>query len=397
MTKAPPTLATTTKVRAPVPSPDVSPFIDLTLYDRDPQDVFEAGITDLQIKLPEWAPREGNTEVLLLEAMALEVAELIFTANRIPSSVVETILKLYGITRDAGEAPTVDLLVTLAGTQGYTIPAGINVRLDLPGGVDPIVFTTGAETVVALGVSTVTLSAVGDRFTAAANGTPAGTLVEMLESIFFIEKVELATAVIGGRDPEFDDTYFERGVQRFSRLSDTLVLPRHFTTYAMENPLVKRAVSIDNYDPTADPDGNGPTGNDPGHVTVAVYGDNVMLTAGEKTDLYTEMDGLALANLAVHVVDPTVTPVDVTVQVQVEKTYALNDVVDNVTAAINDYLSPLTWEWGDVVRRNELISVISSAPGVSYLESMTAPAADIVLPGVANLTTTGTVTITAIP
>lgn len=380
-----------------MPSPDVSPFIDLTLYDRDPQDVFEAGISDLQIKLPEWAPREGNTEVLLLEAMALEVAELIFAANRIPSSVVETVLKLYGINRDAGEAPTADLLVTLAGTQGYTIPAGINVRLDLPGGVEPLVFTTGAEVVVPVDTSTVTLSAVGDRFTAEANGTPAGTLLEVLESIFFIEKIELATPVANGRDPEFDDTYFERGAQRFSRLSDTLVLPRHFTTYALEDPLVKRAYAIDNYDPAADPEGDGPTGNDPGHVTVAVYGNGVMLTTAEKDALDAEMEGMAMANLAVHVVDPTITPVDVTATIQADKAYALNDVIDNVNAALNEYLSALTWEWGAVVRRNELISVISSTTGVAYLESMPVPAADVTLPGVANLTTPGTLTITANP
>lgn len=376
-----------------MPSPDVSPFIDLTLYDRDPQDVFDAAVTDLQIKMPEWAPREGNTEVMLMESLALEAAELIFALNRIPNSTVETVLKLYGIDRDAGEPPTTSLLVTLAGSQGYTIPP-ITVRLDLGNNLDPVVFATDSDVVVPAGQTTVTIAATGDRFTADANGTPAGTFVELLETLFFVEHVELATDVTGGRDPETDDTYFERGVQRFGRLSDTLVLPRHFTTYALEQPYVKRATTMDNYDPANDPEGDGPTGNDPGHVTVAVYGDSQFVAQTDKDTLLAGMSDLSLANLTVHVVDPTITTVDVTVTVVGDPSFIPTDVVNNVKTAVQDYLSPMTWEWGGVVRRNELISVISNVAGVDYIQDFSAPAADVNLTGVANLTQAGTITVT---
>jgi uncharacterized phage protein gp47/JayE len=363
-------------------SPDTTPYVDLTLFDKDPQDIFDAAIALLQIRLADWVPREANTEVLLLEALAQEVAELIFAANRIPDAVVETLLRLYGIERDAGAPPTVTLEFTMSGTVGYTVPIGTAVRLDLAG-YESIVFTTDVELTILAGVSTGTVTATGDRYTAEGNGVPAGTEVELLDSLTNVDQVDTFTEVTGGRDAEEDADYFERGSQRFARLTETLVLPAHFVSSA-----------LDAYNPAGDPDNNGPIGADGGHMTVAVYGDGAVVSAPNKTALETKMEEAAIASLDVHIIDPTITAVNVDVTVKALAGYDSAVVDANVVAALTAYLDPMQWGWGAVVRLYELVQVINSAEGVDYIVSFTTPVADTNLTGVAPLADLGTVAVT---
>lgn len=371
-------------------SPDVSPYVDLTVYDKSVQDVYDDGALDLQTKLPEWVPREGNTEVLLMSTLALQIAETIFSINRLPAGITEVLIKLFGITRDVGLQPVANLTFTVANDQGYTIPAGVRARLNLAGGLDPVIFTTNTELVIASGNTTGSVLATGDRYTDEANGTTSGTLLDYLESTFAVDSVEVTSISTDGRNPESDTDYFTRGTTRFTRLSDTLVLPKDFVAYALEDVTFQRALGIDNWDANI---ANTP-GTIGGHVTVAVYGLNRLNTSNEKTALATEMGDLALANLVVHVIDPDITSVDVTTTVVALAGYDAATVTANITAALTDYLSPMTWEWGQTVRKNELIALVSNVAGVDYVDTMTVPASDVTLTGYAPLAQVGTLSIT---
>jgi hypothetical protein len=165
------------------------------------------------------------------------------------------------------------------------------------------------------------------------------------------------------------------------------VRPSHFTAAALENPLVTRAFVLDNHD--------GVAANQLGHVAVAVAGaGGVALGAGDKAAIEADLEDRAQVNLDVHVINPTVTAVAVTATVRRVAGYTDDAVEANVTAAINAYLDPDTWEWGSTVRRNELIAVIDRAEGVDFVDVLTAPAADVVLPGVAPLADAGVLDIT---
>jgi hypothetical protein len=43
-------------------SPDVSPYVDLTLFDSSSQAIFEKALDYALVALPELQPREGSTE-----------------------------------------------------------------------------------------------------------------------------------------------------------------------------------------------------------------------------------------------------------------------------------------------------------------------------------------------
>src|SRR5690242_18598218 len=103
-------------------NPDLTEYIDLALVDLDPQDLFDASLLLARTTFPEWQPREGNIEVVLMEVLAEMVSESIFAINRLPGAMTEVFLSMYGVDRDEGVAPTVTLKFFMNGTVGYTIP-----------------------------------------------------------------------------------------------------------------------------------------------------------------------------------------------------------------------------------------------------------------------------------
>lgn len=370
-------------------SPDISSYVDLQLIDKDPQDIFDVAQQYLSTQLPELTLREGMMETILLEAVALEVAESIFAINRLPDGMTEVLLQFFGLTRDSGQPPIADLTFQIAGPQGATIPAGSTFVLDIGNGIDPLLFTTDAELVIPAGSSTGTISATGETFTDIYNGTPAGTMLTSQDNLIYVNYITLASTVSEGRDPETDDDYLTRGVQSLQRVSTTLTVPKQFVAAALEFPFVNKAYGLDAYNPATDPELDGPVGQDGGFMTVAVYGDNEPVSAENKDTLQTELEADSQANLIVKVIDPQITPIDIDVTIAYDASLNPADVVAAVTQVLQDNINPNAWNWGNTVRRSTLISLITNVDGVDYVESLNLPATDITLTGVANLVTLG--------
>lgn len=374
-------------------SPDLSPYFDLTLYDKDPQDLVDAFVLDLRTKLADWRPNEGDEEMLAAESLALIVAELIFAVNRLPNTMAEGIFRLYGVDRFLGSAPTTTLAFQMSDQLGHDLPPGTRARLILGGGLDPVTFTTVTGLTVPAGSNMGAVQAVGDRMTDEANGYGSGTTLELLDAVVYVERVSLAATITDGRPAEDDAEWFNRATSRVSRLTESLVLPRHFTAAALERTEVARAFTIDNYNPATP---GTPPGQAAGYVTVAVYGYNGALTQPQMDAIDTDFESRTEANLSTSIVAPTVTAVPVTATIQAAPGYAPADVKAAVDLALRRFLDPQTWPWSGTVRRNDLIALIEGVPGVDYLQAghPTAPSADVALPGVANLATAGTLTLT---
>lgn len=376
-----------------MPTPDVTPLVDLTVNDLDTQTLIERAINDATAKLPEWEPAEYHTETVLLETMALEVTELIYAINRVPGAVLEVALRLFGLTRDPGAPAVASVTFTASDTTGQTIPAGARLLAELPD-AEPLELTTDRDLVIAPGSLTgdVTATAQGAP-RADANGTPAGTALVVVESLAYVDSATLATPIVGGREPEDGDAFLERATVRLQRLASTLVLPSHFTAAALEDPAVSRAVTIDNYDPTQ----GGAPGSHPGHVTVAVTGlGGDPLPDPTKLTLKGALEAQALAILNVHVADATISNLDVAVTVTVTGAAAALTVPDDTAAAIRAYLNPDAWPFAGTVYRNELIALVDRVPGVDRVVDVTVPAGDVALTGVAPLVRAGTVTVTIV-
>lgn len=372
-------------------SPDYTPFVDLTLYDKSPSDILAAGVATLQSRLPDWVPTATNIEMLLMEAVAVEVGEALFTLNRLPGNLVRQVLTLYGVTRDPGAPPVVSITFTAQDNTGYTVPSGTEVAILLPTG-EYMSFFTQLDLNITAPNTTGTITAAATVYTNIANGIASGTDVEMVDSIVGIVSAVTSSDVADGELPETEAAFTQRGVQRLQRLVDTLVIPDHFVQAALENTLVYRANAIDNWNSEGT---NGP-GEDPGYIAVVVYGESDALTTEQKAALQADLELRSATNLIVTVIDPTVVSVNVTAVVKVDDGYTEAAVLANVVAALQDYLAPSNWDWSGTVRVNELISVIDQVTGVSYVSSLTLPATDIQIGEGLTIVNAGTLNITAL-
>jgi hypothetical protein len=368
-------------------------YADLTLYDVTESELVDRALLDAGVKLPEWRPQVGNTEVVLIEALSLVVSELVYAINRVPDATFESLLALYGLTRDPG-APTVgDVTFTLADTFGHLIPQGTVVRATVPSTGEEVDLELTGDVVVAEGSSTGTGHVAATQNGVSANGLTAGTVLELIDSVPYVEEVVIAAGGFGtGREIETDESFYDRGAATLGRLVTTLVLPQHFSAAALEDPAVGRATTVDLWD------GVNPAtiGTQPGHVTVVAADELGNGLPGPAEDaLQASLADKAHAGLTIAVIGPAVTAVAVTATVKCKPGFAAAAVQANVVAALNDYLSPTTWDWGRDVYRYELISVIDQVEGVDRVATLTAPAADVAITDGHGVADAGVLTITA--
>lgn len=377
------------------PDPDITSYVDLRPFDLSDQDIVTTAIAATQLNLPGWVPREGNTEVVIFEALALEISEAITAVNRTPGAVLQAILLLAGVDRDFGAAPIASAEFTVGDTLGHTIPGGTRMYLPLDDGTTVVFLVEPPGLDIPPGSSTGTVSIIGDTFTASANGIATGAALLMADPVPFIESVELASDVADGRDRETDNQWRDRGVQRLSRLSDALVLPPHFEAAALERPEVERALAIDLYDPTQ----VGDPGDHAGHITVAVLGENgAALSTEAKDDIEQDLEASAVAVLDVHVVDVVIDTVPFAIQVHLLPGFTSGNVITSVEDAVAAYVDPLSWQWGSVIRINELIALADRVDGVDYVGTVTIDGVggNYTLSGASTLPKAGVVTVTIV-
>jgi len=376
-----------------MPSPDVRGYLDLTLDDRGATDLLRTAVLNYAVWLPDIELREGHTESVLLESMAVLISEAILRLNRLPSGMAELLLGLFGLSRSIGAVPATTLRFTSNGAFRVEAPAGVRARLELPGGLEPVVFATTGALVIAQGETQADVAATGDRYTAEANGITAGTALTALDAIPGVDAVTLAASVTGGADPEDGAAFLDRGMALLRSLSSVLVRPDQFTARTVTDPRYPRAWTVDNYDPGQ----AGAPGDHPGHVTVAVLGTGgTLVPEPERSALAGSLEEAAQANLAVHVIDPTITDVAVAATVRGRPGFTDAEVQANVTDAVGDLLDPMAWPWETTVYRLAVVGAADDAEGVARVEQvlLNGAEADVTLPGVAPLARAGAVTVT---
>lgn len=363
-----------------------SQYTDLRVFDKDAQDIFDAAQQSLRHRLPGWAPREDATEVILMEAMALEVAEASFAINRLPSTIMMSLLQLYGIKRHEGALPTSTVTLTV-NTTGGTIPVGTRFTMNTPLYDEPVVFTT-LETAYFTDSLVADVPIQGNVLTNDLYTVPTGTPVYALETISSLERAVIGTSIVGGSAPETDSEWLDRSVRHFQRLVSTLVTPEHFRLAALDHEAVERVKVLDLYNPES-----GGVGDSPGHITVSLYGAARTLTEQEKASVLADLRARSLAALQIHVIDPAVIEIDVHAIIGYLPSATKTDVDSAVYSAMVEYLNSPAWDTEPKVRRNEIITAISNVPGVDYVDNLVEPATDVDLTSTGSLAKSGTITI----
>lgn len=118
--------------------------------------------------------------------------------------------------------------------------------------------------------------------------------------------------------------------------------------------------------------GSAYTGLDvPGYVTVFAYGRNTFLSALEKSELLTDISNRSVAGLTFEMRDPRLVTLELLGSIIVDSQFNSEDVKMTVENALVNYLSPANFPYSESrIRKTSLISLISSVPGVLYVESL---------------------------
>jgi hypothetical protein len=353
-------------------SPDFSQYVDLTLYDVEPQDVYSAALTYAQTALPEFIPVIGTVEDAVLQATSYMTYILAAGINRIPNGVMEGIIKLMGFSRNEATFATGSALFTLSVNTGTTIPEGtiIAYTTTIDNEVVAYSFATTTDTIVPSGSDTVSI---------AIEATEEGqypTLLDtqqmiLISSVPTILEVSLDADIVNGINSETDAQYFDRAAQFLSSINTSLATKRQLVNYIAANyPTVNISAVYD----TTNSAGNllFATAAAPGYVTIAVaQSDGTALGSTIKNALQADVAGKAIAGLNVGVIDITTFSCSIAVSIAVVSGYTPATVQASVADAIESYISPLGWDQEQTINPNKIVALIAVLPGVGYVSSVT--------------------------
>jgi len=218
-----------------VASPDFRQFVDLTIFDEQPRDIYLDAIDYAREALPEFVTRQGTVEDAVLQATSFIAAQTIAAINRLPNGLMEGILRLLGFDRVEAAFATGTVYFTTINTQGLNIPTGTKIAYSeqINGGVVQHLFTTTEGAFIPEGEQQ--SNPVAFRADVAGVKPPLLTGQEMtiLTASNSLLEAFLDTDLVQGGAGESDPEYFTRGVNYIQSLTSGLVTAPQITGYIL--------------------------------------------------------------------------------------------------------------------------------------------------------------------
>lgn len=361
-------------------SPDVSSYVDLTIYDEDPVVILNDILSSARGLLPGWQPEAGQIEVVLSEAFANRTAQLAATINRLPSATTEVLLQLFGLGRSDGTKAVAT--IDLAMHADDTLYAGTRFMYYDRNEARSYIFTLDAD------VTTTSKSASGVAVTAEAVGAAYNSSTLVGESLVLLtandnfKSATFATNPTNGADAETDSDYFTRGTTLLASYTTASTTASQIKYYVSANKTYANRVEVFNRRRYRDRD---TTATDysthDGYALVAVGGNvstaasataQLPVSTSNLSDLYDSLTARVASGVTIDVMSAELASVSVTATVVKTSGAVASTVKTAIENAIKAYFDPNQWDWSsNTVRQNELISLIDGISGVDYVSSLT--------------------------
>jgi hypothetical protein len=103
---------------------DFSQYVDLTVYDKEPGDMYLEAIDMARLTMPEFTLRAGTVEDAIFQAMAWIGWVNATSLNRVPDRLMAGILSMMGVTLQLESPAQMWVTVTANSYEGATIPVG---------------------------------------------------------------------------------------------------------------------------------------------------------------------------------------------------------------------------------------------------------------------------------
>ena len=463
-------------------SPDVSKYVDLTIYDEKASTSLQTILKTARGFVPGWLPDTGQIELALSEAIARRSVDVVKAINRLPGATVETLLELFGVTKGVGTQATATIKVTSYGnfdlpagsellyvdtgsnvSYVFTTNSGVNLtpvkatgKLTLAGCTAGTTYPAGTQFTVVVGSTTYTYTADSDFSTDGSgdnssvtvtatvfgkdhndvthggvipNGSAAftfsgkgggtvtaqtgdtngfingsddnatvvvtaqdvgsaynisvvGQYLTLLNDVTNFKEAEFTVTPTGGINVESDSQYFERGIATLSGYTAASTTSSQIKNFIATEKTYANRVAVYDRRRYRDRDTTASSYSlHNGHVLVAVgssvgsaatASSEVKVSSANLADLHTTLSSRVPASLSVDVMSAELADVDITATVVKKSGTTGATVKTAIETALKAYLDPNFWNWEDnIVRRNEIISLIDAVTGVDYVASLT--------------------------
>lgn len=229
-------------------SPDFREYVDLTINDLQPDEIYTLAKEYAILALPEFDPRTGTVEDALLQSVAYVSGLVTGAINRLPNGLIEGLMKLLGFNRREATFATGKVQFSVIDDAGITIPSGTQLAYNevrdnttivhlfetiLPVTVDVGDSISPEIGIVALEAGVKPVIADGEFLTIL---TPIGRLFD----------AEFKGSLVQGTDSESDNSFFDRAATYFLSLSSSLATATQTTSYVLTNyPDAYRAQAYD--------------------------------------------------------------------------------------------------------------------------------------------------------
>lgn len=353
-------------------SPDFTPYINLTVFDKTVQSIYQDAVNYAKTAFPEFSPRVGTIENALLEGMSHATHSFALAVNRLPNGLLEGLLSLMGFSRNEATRAAATVEFEVAINTGVTIAASTVVSYDVydeDGVLTQYLFETTEDLVVASGYTTGSVTVTAP----AASEYPDILTPQSLTIVSttpYVVSATLTTLSSVGSDSETDSEYFDRAVKFLASLNAALVTSSQLSNYlSVTYPTIGR---FKVYDLTEAADMSLAAANVAGAVTIALCdanGDPIEST--QKTSIDSNIESRVVAGLTVDMYDMKPFLVDVAIDIVVESGYSTASVSLAVSDAIEAYLSVAGWDFADAVTTKYLTTVASKVAGVKYVDDIT--------------------------
>lgn len=218
-------------------SPDFSEYIDLTVNDLQPSDIYSLAREYALIALPEFNPRTGTVEDAMLQAMAYVSGLVTGAINRLPNSLVEGLMRVMGFYRLESTFTSGNVIFSAIDDSGLTIPIGTQVGYTEITDDQAIlhIFETTTAVTIASGNDISTSTQIKATTSGAKPVIADGTVLTILSPIVKLIDAEFDGTLTQGKATETDAEFFTRARTFLGSLSRSLATASQTTDYILTN------------------------------------------------------------------------------------------------------------------------------------------------------------------
>ena len=227
-------------------SPDFSEYVDLTVNDLQPPELYAAAIDYARTAFPEFEPRSGSVEEALLQAVSVVNSIYIAAANRVPNGTIEGVLRLLGLERREAGVSTINVQFTVLSPGGFVQEGtAIAYLTEIDGDSAQYSFFV-RETAYASGSSTTVNAVLESIVVGPLPAIPIGTPLTIAQPSSEILTCVTTSAPSAVESAETDVEYLSRGVTYLNSLSNSLCTSSQIESYILSTfPSVTRCKVYD--------------------------------------------------------------------------------------------------------------------------------------------------------